>query len=113
MASYLKENSCLVLERGEYRSIDEALSYYDDQVGLDVPYWEKAHSAFKSKHAFNNTYALAENIFSQFEFISGGTSNRWDGYSVRPQPYVFKEETESGLKSQFKYSDIEKYYTLS
>lgn len=110
VASHLAKTSCCIVERGEYRSLAEALSRYEVQADSGLPYWEKTHRAFRSCHDFNETYALAANIFSQFEFISGGSSNRWDGYSVRPHPYVFEHETGSDVHWPFRYSEMEPYY---
>lgn len=114
VASFLKDGSYLIAERGERRSHTEFLKLYEKYKDPKKLYWENADHAYKSNIQFNKTYNLSGsvNVFSKFEFIEGGSSNRWDGNAVRIPSYIFDEKNQYLLNWPFEYEKIKPYYEL-
>lgn len=112
VASYLAEGD-LIIERGEFRSYGEMQRRYASLNEKGKPYWENARHAYRSDLPFNKVYDLSggPNCFSQFEFIGGGSSNRWDGNAVRIPDYIF--HSDEFLKWPFSYKEISPYYAAA
>lgn len=100
----------LIIERGEERSYDEMLRRYRLHSCSTKPEWENSRHAFRSDLSFNQLYDLSgdTSCFSQFEFIGGGSSNRWDGKSRRIPEYIFSSR--DYIAWPFQFNEILPYY---
>lgn len=112
VSSWLGDD-CLIVERGEYRSFAEMQTRYHTLRDEKQPHWLNARNAYKSDIAFNQTYDLSgtPTCFSQFEFIGGGTSNRWDGNAVRISKEIFAAD--NYLRWPFSYQQIAPWYEMA
>jgi len=113
VANWLKTGEYIIVERGEYRSFLDMRERYKSRCSKDKDFWENARHAYCSDLPFNQTYDLSgtPTCFSQFEFIGGGTSNRWDGNAVRIPEYIFSSR--DFLAWPISYEEIAPWYELA
>lgn len=110
VASKLQED-VLLLERGEARAHAEMVRrralFARDHSSL--PWWEIDRAAYRSAQSFAAVYRLSPRCFSQFEFIGGGSSNRWGGNAERFTPITFSRR-DAPLAWPLSYSDMVPWY---
>jgi len=112
VAHQLEEGSYLIVERGEYRSHTDFYKNYIKNKDKYEYYWQTARHSYKSDIPFNETYNLTGSLksFSQFEFIGGGSSNRWDGNAVRVSKEVIEAKDDNYLNWSIDYKTMDEEY---
>lgn len=108
VASYLPEESTMIVERGEDRDMGETIKRYEDFKTATNRNTDAHEYAYRSELPWNALGALSRWNYSRYAMIRGGASNWWGGKSTRFSPEVFAAE--GALRWPFSSAEMAPWY---